>query len=50
MHSAKVWTLQERKKTGYVKEDGAGEINGEKNSIRKLYSGMRRGTNVKRVR
>ena len=30
---------QERK-TGYLKEDSAGKINSEKNSIRKLYSGM----------
>ena len=29
-----------KKKTGYLKEISAGEINGKKNSIRKLYSGM----------
>jgi hypothetical protein len=30
---------QERK-TGYLKEDGAGEINSKKDSMRKLCSGM----------
>jgi len=31
--------FQERK-TGYLKEKSAGEINSKKDSIRKLYSGM----------
>jgi hypothetical protein len=30
----------QKKKTGYLKENSASEINSKKDSIRKLYSGM----------